>query len=98
MYIQKQKFILFASCWSLLGFKRGMDSYDYSHKERCNSEFKSNKSYLYSSKICYGLYGWILYVNPIFLGITIPKEIYRFEVYMRNMEEEKKSDYYNELW
>lgn len=94
MYMPNRKILLIASSWSLLGFKRGMDSYDYSHKKAV----KSRESYLYSSKIFYGLIGGIAYINPILCGIIIPKEIYRFEVYIRNLEEDKKTDYYNELF
>jgi len=79
--------------YGLLGIKRGMNDYDYRYKKYSNRK----ESYLYSKKIYYGLHGFILYINPLLLFITLPKEIYRLEVNIRNMENEKKKDYYNEI-
>jgi hypothetical protein len=80
------------SSWTLLGFKRGLNSYDYNY-----DKFKSIKKdpYLYISKGQQGLIGIFLYINPLFLPINIYKEIYRLEVNIRGLEEEKKSEYYN---
>lgn len=80
--------------WSLLGFKRGLNSYDYNY-----DKFKSiNKDpYLYISKGQQGLIGIFLYINPLFLPINIYREIYRLEVNIRDLEEEKKTDYYNNI-
>ena len=84
--------IFSGSSWTLLGFKRGLDSYDYNY-----NKYKSIKkeTYLYISKGQQGLLGVFLYINPFFLPINIYKEIYRLEVNIRGLEEEKKSDYYN---
>lgn len=81
------------AAWTLLGFKRGLDSYDYKYNKQCNK----NNPYLYSTKISYGLFGSFIYINPIALIITLSKEIYRFEVWARNLDEEKTTDYYNDL-
>lgn len=80
--------------WSLLGFKRGLDSYDYKY-----NKFNSIKkeTYLYISKGQQGLLGMFLYINPFILPINIYKEIYRLEVNIRGLEEEKKTDYYNNI-
>lgn len=79
--------------WGVLGFMRGLNSYDYNH------EFKSNKeSYLYSSKGLQGLLGIVLYLNPVLLPIHMHKEIYRLEVNLRGLEEDKKKGYYNNLF
>jgi hypothetical protein len=81
--------------WSALGFKRGAHYYDYNY----NKKYGHNKdeSYFYTYKILYGGMGAFLYVNPVCIFITIPKEIYRLEVNMRNMEKEKQSDFYNNI-
>ena len=75
--------------WSLLGFKRGLDSYDYKY-----NKFKSihKEPYLYIDKGQQELLGIFLYINPFFLPINIYKEIYRLEVNIRGLE---KTDYYN---
>jgi hypothetical protein len=91
MYRQQIKYIAPALCTSLLGFKRGIESYDYN--------YRSKESYMYSSRIFYGFVGGALYLNPLLLiVIFIPKEIYRAEVYIRNLEKEKETDYYNEIF
>ena len=97
-----KELILYVS-WGLLGFKRGINSYDYKYNKNKNKEHNytsviSYESYMYSYKICHGGIGVLFYMNPFFIFMTIPKEIYRLEVNIRNMEKEKKGDYYNELW
>ena len=84
------------SVWSLLGFHRGMKSYDYTiNKEK---QFYNNKyTYFYSNRFLYGMLGFGIYINPFFLLITIPKEIYRLEVDLRGLEDESKTNYYNYL-
>jgi hypothetical protein len=81
-------------CWSGLGFFRGINYYTYKHK---HDKYESKKTYLYLSSIGYGLYGFTLYANPILLPISIYKELYRIEVNLRNLENEKNSESYNEL-
>ena len=84
---------LYAS-WSIIGFKRGIDDYDYSYNKK---QFDKNNTYLYSSKIGLGLCGLILYMNPFLIPLFMSKEIYRLEVNMRGLEKDKKSDFYNRL-
>jgi hypothetical protein len=74
--------------WCALGFMRGLNSYNYK---------KYKETYLYTDKFFYGLAGICIYGNPFFLIITLPKELYRLEVNIRNLEQEKDSDYYNTL-
>jgi hypothetical protein len=85
------------STWGLLGFQRGMQNYDYEHLKNKEDKYKSYESYLYSTRIGYGFYGTFIYVNPLFLVITITKEIYRFEVNIRGLEKEKKTNAYNSI-
>jgi len=89
-------------CWSGLGFYRGMKSYEYDFG---TSEKFNDNPYLYTKKfknssimIFGGFVGLILYIHPFFSFITIPKEIYRLEVNIRGLENEKKTDYYNQLF
>ena len=95
--LYKKDIMLFVSgtSWCLLGFKRGLNSYDYNY-----DKFKSihKEPYLYISKGQQGLIGIFLYINPFFLPINIYKEIYRLEVNIRCLEEEKKTDYYNNIF
>ena len=86
--------------WSLLGFYRGQNSYDYDYCKNTKNSIKYNieqKSYLYSKRIGNGFFGSVIYSNPFLLIITIPKEIFRLEVNIRNLENEKNTDYYNDL-
>ena len=77
------------SSWCGLGFIRGINYYKYTHDK--------NKPYIYSNSIIDGILGIFIYGNPIFLPIIIHKELYRFEISIRNLENEKKTKYYNNL-
>ena len=89
---RKKELMVFiaGSSWSLLGFKRGLNYYDYNHDKHANKE-----TYLYISKVQQGCFGFFFYCNPIFLPFNVYKEIYRLEVNIRGLEEEKKTPYYN---
>ena len=76
--------------WGILGFYRGINYYEYYHKHE-------NKHYFYTDKIFNGLSGLIIYINPGLLPIAIYKEIYRLEINLRGLEEEKKTEYYNKI-
>lgn len=80
----------------LLGFMRGMHSYDYRYNKYKN-KYNQDDAYLYSSKICHGLFGACYYATPVFIALILPKEIYRLEVIIRGLTDEKKTDYYNEI-
>ena len=54
-------------------------------------------SYFYFSMIGYGLFGIMIYVNPIMLPIVFVKEMYRLEINLRNIDNEKKTIFYNRL-
>jgi len=78
--------------WCGLGFLRGMDDYKYNY-----NKYKIDKPYIYTNLVTNGFLGMILYANPAFLPFLIYKEIYRLEINLRNLENEKNSDYYKEL-
>jgi hypothetical protein len=87
---------IFGACWSMLGFKRGMDLYDYEYNKYKYIYYP----YSYISKINSGITGSVIYINPICLFFTIPKEIYRLEVTIRGIElkdESMKDDFYSLL-
>jgi len=81
--------------WPALGFKRGMNSYDYNHSN--NRIYKSSTTPLYINKAAWGLCGTVLYLTPPFFFIVAYKEVYRLEVNLRCLEDEKKTAYYNEV-
>ena len=89
------KYIL-GSSWGILGFVRGINSFDYS-----NSKVKSleNEVYIakYTEKFVYGLSGIFVYVNPILFPIMIYKELYRLEVNIRGLEPRKCERFYNDI-
>ena len=81
--------------WPALGFKRGMNSYDYNYSN--NKIYKSSTRPLYLHKIAWGLGGIFWYLNPCTFFFVLYKEIYRTEVNLIGLEDEKKTDYYNEV-
>ena len=92
MKIKKSLPIIFYTSWSGLGFIRGLNSYKYYHKKN-----EENENLLYLNLILNGIFGIGIYCNPFFFPFTIYKEIYRLEIIVRNLENEKKGDFYNKL-
>jgi hypothetical protein len=93
MNLNKNNYLKIAYAgWCGLGFYRGIKAYNYSY-----NKYNKDESYMYVYSIGHGCRGSFYYVFPIFFPIMIHKEIYRFEVNMRNIEKEKASSYYNEL-
>ena len=87
--------------WIALGFYRGVKLYNYKYNyELIEYEKKEDKKYAkkptYFYAECFGtsLYGGLLYINPFLLPITFSKEIYRLEVNLRNLDNEKEKDEY----
>ena len=75
--------------WGLYGYNRGIIEYNYRHRD--------NIPVLYTPKLAYGFWGTFVYLNPALLFVVIPKELYRLEVNIRNLQDEKKTRFYNEL-
>ena len=44
-----------------------------------------------------GLFGSLLYVNPLLFPLIIKKELYRLEVNIRGLDEEKDKKHYNDI-
>ena len=84
--------IIIFSSWGALGFKRGINSYDYSYNKKSHI-----KQPLYLEKGIWGLTSTVAYINPCTFFFILYKEIYRLEVNLRGLEDEKKTDYYNEV-
>jgi hypothetical protein len=89
--------------WVALGFYRGIRSYEYDHKNECiqyekNKEYNKKPQYLYSSCMGVGLLGSFLYVNPFLAPLIIPTELYRLEVNLRGLDEEKEKRKYNNIF
>lgn len=93
--------------WLGLGFYRGTQHYGRDYKKLCirYEEKKNNKyyadigigdkpQYLYTHSVGFGLFGLLFYGNPITVMGVIPKEIYRLEVNIRGLHEEKEKDSY----
>ena len=93
MNIKTSLSIIGCTSWTGLGFIRGINSYKYNY-----NKYEQKKIYLYLDSVFYGFCGVGLYANPLFLPITLYKEIYRLEVNLRNLEHEKKTDNYNNLF
>ena len=82
--------------WPLLGFKRGMDSYNHHHSKN-DLYIKQQGPPLFINKIGWGICSAGAYINPCTFPFVLYKEVYRLEINIRGLEEEKKKDYYNEV-
>ena len=89
--------IIIFSAWSALGFKRGINSYDYSYNKDSRLKQDLYLQKLYLQKGIWGVTSTMAYINPCTFFIVLYKEIYRLEVNLRGLEDEKKTDYYNEV-
>lgn len=85
--------------WVGLGFYRGVNYYNYNYKKEIKNYEKENNQkyykkpvYFYSECFASGLFGFVMYANPITMFVVFPKEIYRLEVNIRNLNEEKEKD------
>lgn len=84
--------------WGMLGVYRGAQWYNY----KCNYSYKNNDN-LKKQQCCYSkcalmsLTGLAIYLFPIALPITIGKELYRLDVNIRNLTNEKETPTYYEI-
>jgi hypothetical protein len=83
--------------WPILGFNRGINSYNYHYSNNKLYQYSENKKYLYTDAFMWGLGSTLVYLNPFMCFITLAKEIYRLEVNLRGIEDEKKTEYYNKV-
>lgn len=77
------------------------------YKEQIEKEKKYNSNYVptlpvkptyfYLSSITNGFLGSALYIFPFITPICVIKEIYRIEINLRNLDEEKKTTFYNTI-
>ena len=73
--------------WGILGFYRGLSNYDY---------YTNPYKYYYKDRVIHGIYGTIIYTNPILAILVLNKELYRLEVEIRSLTSERdKSHYYD---
>ena len=80
--------------WCGLGFIRGIKSYNYNYTYKENKE---NKKYIYLDSMYNGFFGILMYANIALFPYLIYKELYRLEVNIRNLENEKKSKLYIDI-
>lgn len=88
--------------WGSLGIYRGIKLFDNKYQRDCKSHENNPKycpkpKYFYYEYISYGVYGFFMYFFPVALIPIVMKEVYRLEVNIRNLDDEKKTDKYNEL-
>lgn len=94
----------FMGFWSSLGFYRGarhcmVNYYDEESFKQpllySKTAEKEIKKILYTG--LYGIAGVLIYANPLFFPHNILKEVYRLEVCIRGLEDEKKSKRYTDI-
>lgn len=95
---------IIAPAWTGLGFYRGVKLYNYKYnyelieyEKEENKKYAKKPTYFYGECFCSGIFGGIIYINPIFLPVTFSKEIYRLEVNIRGMNEEKEKPSFYEI-
>ena len=84
--------------WSSLGVYRGLKSYDYNHSN--NKLYRNSRNLsgpFYIDKVCWGVAGILIYLNPVSFFFVLYKEVYRLEINLRGLVDEKKTEYYNEI-
>jgi len=105
--IAKRNLLGFASGWGILGFYRGVQDYEYTHKE----DMETHNNYLirykdlhstkptkyYLSTIMWGFIGSTFYLYPVTAPYYLIKETYRLEVKLRGLDDEKNNKYYNKI-
>ena len=94
----KHSIVFISTCaWGILGFKRGINSYNHDYLWRKYSKYENPKKInsFYIDKISWGIAGSFAYLNPATFLFVLYKEVYRLEVNLRGLEDEKKTDYYN---
>lgn len=85
--------------WTILGFKRGIDSYKFNFlNDELNKKSESPRSPLYIKEAYWGVVGAVFYITPVLCFVAAYKEIYRLEVNLRGLEDEKKTRFYNEIF
>jgi len=72
--------------WCGLGYIRGINNHKYNHSKY----HSANEPYLYSSLVIDGIFGMMVYANPLCLPFTLHKELYRLEINVRKLEKNKK--------
>ena len=77
--------------WAMLGFKRGVDSYFYCYSNQNNVP-------LYLNGFFWGIGGTMAYVFPPLIFFSMYREMYRLEVNIRGLENEKNTEYYNTVF
>lgn len=109
MYKDVKLILSFYASWATLGFYRGTNYYRRDYKKECikYEEKKDDKYYIthkhkpeyfYTYCLGFGLFGLLLYANPLTFSLVIPKEIYRLEVNLRGLNEEKEKDEYYDFF
>ena len=93
--------------WAGLGFYRGVQSYDYGYQYPPKNQPAPHDKpfmYMYSKALehniiglFFGIAGSVVYIVPTTGVLMVSKELYRLEVNLRGLEEEKNSDFYNRL-
>ena len=93
--------LMLSSSWAFLGAYRGVK--DYNSREY--NKVPNTDPYLYSTAIIHagdkfifgGMSGFFTYLNPFFIFMTLPKELYRLEVCVRGLESEKETQKYKRM-
>ena len=93
--IKSGAMIITVCSWPALGFYRGLKSFDYNYSN--DRIYKRSTRPLYINKAVWGAVGTFCYLIPGLCFIAAYKEVYRLEVNLRGIEDEKKTAYYNEV-
>jgi hypothetical protein len=90
-------------------YKKDMKYYEYKKEQYKKDKIKYpsidlyepkaplKPNYFYLTSFSHGIFGSFLYVCPISMPICFVKELYRIEINLRSVDDEKNTAFYNKL-
>jgi hypothetical protein len=73
-----------------ISYKKEKEKYYKKEKEKYFFLEPEKPNYFYAECFGYGIFGGFIYINPFTLVLSISKELYRLEVNIRGINEEKE--------
>lgn len=95
--MKKIGFACSATFFASFGFYRGTQEYGNSinhHNELAWGKHDIKRRYMYVDAIGNGFIGSFLYLNPVLLPMILYKELYRTELFLRDIEVKTSDTYY----
>ena len=86
----------------LHSFQNVINKYNIEKEKYSSTTYKplmpNKPTYFYITSILYGVYGFGAYIFPLTSPACFMKEIYRIEINLRSINDEKKTKFYNTVY